>query len=331
MIHVVRGGMALVIFFDVEAFGGGANGSVIIQMSAVARSHIKNCMLIYNRYLCEENDKKIYEKQRSAQKTSMAKSVFSATEKITFREAFFKFLEYTRACMNIEHKNHAIIVAHNGNVFDFIVLYNEMRQCGIDPNIFNDNNIYFIDSLDIFRRFVNNNRSSHQCTNASHDYKLGSVYSSIFGKPLINQHNSLHDAQALFDIFNNERLAEIYKIFDVVKIRFTDIPSISDRIKKSVEPWSVRARFSNKKQLANYSLSEKGGMPTEAVRGVENIVRRIYQTHTHDTIIEYLIKNGPKALISYIKHMSPSASRIAIEYFVYKYCCFYKKISEQIQ
>ena len=104
--------------------------------------------------------------------------------------------------MNLQSYKKSALVAHNGNSFDIPFLVSSMNRIGINATE-ELNSIgldYKLDTLELVRK---------QQEIKFLDHKLGTVYQTLTGNPLINAHNALADTEALLYILNEKPMAKL--------------------------------------------------------------------------------------------------------------------------
>jgi len=98
-----------------------------------------------------------------------------------------------------------VLVAHNGNTFDYKFLFVESRRHL--PKL--EWNVMLFDSLPYFRKTLDKNilkRTPH----GQASYRLGDIYEVLFGKaPSINAHDALNDCVILRDVCHHEKCTYI--------------------------------------------------------------------------------------------------------------------------
>lgn len=104
--------------------------------------------------------------------------------------------------MNLQSYNKSALVAHNGNSFDVPFLVSSMNRVGIDATeeLKSIGLEYKLDTLELVRK-----QKEIQFPN----HKLGTVYQTLTGNPLINAHNALADTEALLYILNEKPMAKL--------------------------------------------------------------------------------------------------------------------------
>lgn len=129
------------------------------------------------------------------------------THGVSFPEMWDGFLSWLSHIQTTVSGRPMIIIAHNGKVFDFTVIDNELRRHSSPSAWTYDANIVaFVDTLKVVRDaalWSPDQLPQHQ--------RLGYIYQVLFGEEIPSSHTALGDVDALIRILNCDRIYSRWK------------------------------------------------------------------------------------------------------------------------
>ena len=106
----------------------------------------------------------------------------------SFKNVIVDFLQWVATQIVVKNKHSAVLISHNCFNSDKPLLELEFTRYGIQA----PNNIFFLDSLHLFRKKMTNLNS----------YSLKDLYQSTYNRPIYNAHSALSDVMALDKLFD---------------------------------------------------------------------------------------------------------------------------------
>ena len=100
-------------------------------------------------------------------------------------------------------KYYPVLVAHNGFVFDFLILLSELHRRNIPFNRLSSVKLHFADTLYDCKKQVKSNNVIFASWNSTEKKRLGirNLYSKIFPETAYDAHRAMEDVRAMEKLF----------------------------------------------------------------------------------------------------------------------------------
>lgn len=233
--------LPLLFFFDCESTGGSIYNDHMIEVGAKVVAVPGSVNITQHQY------GSLIHSSRSIAKAVQGKCGITAQMLVTeppFIHVFEELLTWISSTVQeVEQwqqlKYFPVVVAHNGFVFDFLLLLSELHRRNIPFNRLASLNLHFADTLyDCKKHVKNSNSVIFETWTASEKKRLGigNLYSKYFVDETYNAHRAMDDVVAMERLFINTPLVSLLSSLTVWNVQ------------KLIQEWNNKVQRNNRIQ-----------------------------------------------------------------------------------